>query len=289
MCVSNKSKLTNQIMEIPSPPSRITFLHDKDKRMQNLYYDIDIRSTYNKTKLRNVKRKYWKYAKFLSDIYIERVQRLVWEFGCIRDNAFCDWQKAKRISLNNIHNPTTEIEGNRNHKYYVYREADDEFESMRIEEQLYDQVISLVQDKIKDISKHLKDIRFYKLCAHCETMNNVTISGCKSKHKLCYDCIYNKKECPVCEEDMGLLHCDICYRYKKELVNTGCKNKHQTCKVCLGKIKRKNNLCPFCRETCSKNQPAVVPIYVEGTQHTVEEMEEMDESYFASSRIMSYR
>ena len=33
-------------------------------------------------------------------------------------------------------------------------------------------------------------------------------------------------------------NCDICYEYKKELVDTGCKNKHQTCKECLDKIQQ---------------------------------------------------
>ena len=80
---------------------------------------------------------------------------------------------------------------------------------------------------------------------------------------------------------MSLIYCDICNSYKKELVDTGCKNNHQTCKVCLDKIIRMNNLCPFCRDTCSEDPPSVVPIYVEGTQHTVEEMEQ---SYSHSRR-----
>lgn len=46
---------------------------------------------------------------------------------------------------------------------------------------------------------------------------------------------------------MGLVHCDICMEYKKEIVDIGCKNKHQTCKECLIKIKLKYKLCPFCR------------------------------------------
>ena len=49
-------------------------------------------------------------------------------------------------------------------------------------------------------------------------MDMVTICGCKSKHKLCSDCIYDKTECPICKEDLGLLYCDICYEYKNKLV-----------------------------------------------------------------------
>ena len=44
----------------------------------------------------------------------------------------------------------------------------------------------------------------------------------------------DKTECPVCKEDLGLVHCDICYEYKKELIDTGCGNKHQTCKELFG-------------------------------------------------------
>lgn len=269
-----------------SIPSRAKFLHDIDNRILKLFYDIDIKTIFKWSKLKNIKKKYWKYAKFLTDVYFETIQPPMLEFHRLRENAYQDWQRAKQESFK--HNPP-ENEEFRNRVISIYNEAHDEYESMRLVEQSYNEDIRRIQHKIKEINNHQKEIRYYKKCAHCYKMKKVTTSGCYSRHKLCYDCIYDKSKCPVCNEDIGIVHCDICYLYKKELVNTGCKNKHQTCKVCLGKIIRKNNLCPFCRETCSKNQPAVVPINVEGTQHTVEEMEEMDESYFASSRIMSYR
>jgi len=56
------------------------------------------------------------------------------------------------------------------------------------------------------------------------------------------------KECPVYIEDLDLLYCSICMQNDKEIVETGCKNVHQICKECLDKIKKKNNICPFCRE-----------------------------------------
>lgn len=111
--------------------------------------------------------------------------------------------------------------------------------------------------RIKQIKTHQNFVhKNYKKCAHCEKINTFIISGCKSKHKLCSECIYDKTECPVCNEDLGLQHCDICYEYKKGLVDTGCENKHQTCKDCLYKIIEKNNafervVCPFCRGYCS--------------------------------------
>jgi len=100
----------------------------------------------------------------------------------------------------------------------------------------------------RNIYKH------YRKCAHCEKMNMLAISGCKSKHKLCSDCSDDITECPVCEEDLGLQYCAICMENKKKIVETGCENKHQTCKECLDKIIRKNNMCPFCRDYCSKEQ-----------------------------------
>jgi len=267
----------------PTTPYRKLFLHDKDNRVQNLYYDIEIKTIFIRTKLQNVKKKFWKYAKFLAKVYIEIIQPRMLEFGCIRDNAYCDWQRAKRKSYTNN---SSEKKNEEIRMSSIYHEADDEYEEMVLESQLYDENIRLVQDKIKEINNHQKDIMYYKKCAHCETMKNVTTAECSLKHKLCYDCIHDKTECPVCDEDMGLFHCDICYRYKKELVDTGCKNKHQTCKVCLVKIIRKNNLCPFCRDTCNKVPPSVVPIYVEGTHHTVEEMEQPYSD--GRGRYMSY-
>ena len=122
----------------------------------------------------------------------------------------------------------------------------------------YNNMINKIGMRIKQIKTHQNFVhKNYKKCAHCEKINTFIISGCKSKHKLCSECIYDKTECPVCNEDLGLQHCDICYEYKKGLVDTGCENKHQTCKDCLYKIIEKNNafervVCPFCRGYCSK-------------------------------------
>jgi hypothetical protein len=65
----------------------------------------------------------------------------------------------------------------------------------------------------------------------------------------CNDAI---KICSKCEEDLNLHYCSICMENKKKIVETGCENKHEICKDCLDKIIRKNNLCPFCRDYCSK-------------------------------------
>jgi hypothetical protein len=128
---------------------------------------------------------------------------------------------------------------------------------MKCKECFYDEVNCDIRDKITEIKKQQLNIyKHYRKCSHCKKMDIVAISGCKSKHKLCSDCSDDITECPVCEEDLGLQYCAICMENKKELVDTGCENKHQTCKECLDKIIRKNNVCPFCRDYCCKEQLA---------------------------------
>jgi len=168
------------------------------------------------------------------------------ELQNIRDVLYTQMQKSKAIAFQ--HNPIHESHKKRDLLISIYHAADEDYEEMKYEEHFYDEVIGDIQDKITEIKNHQRNIHKYKECSHCEKMDMVTICGCKSKHKLCSECIYDKTECPVCNEDLGLVHCDICMVYKKELVDTGCENKHQTCKDCLDKIKQKNNKCPFCRE-----------------------------------------
>jgi len=222
------------------------FPHDQDNRIQKLYYDVNIHIIFNRTKLQNVKNKFWKYVTYLNKKYYNDIQPKLLELQKIRDEAYVQCQRAKRISL--IHNPTPENVKKREALVPIFRKADDEYKEMKYEEHFYDEVIFDIHDKIREIKTQQKKLKHYKKCSHCEKMDMVTICGCKSKHKLCSDCIYDKTECPVCKEDLGLVYCDICMEYKKEIVNTGCENRHQTCKGCLDKIKEKNNKCPFCRE-----------------------------------------
>ena len=249
---------------------RNQFLYDENNRIQKLYYDVNINTIFNRSKLQNIKNKFYKYENYINKKYYNDIQPKLLELEKIRDEAYCNWKRAKRISL--IHNPTPENVEKRKALYPIFSKANEEYEYMRNEEQFYDDVICTILDKINDIKNQQKKLKHYKKCSHCEKMDIVTISGCKSNHKLCSECIYDKTECPVCNEDLGLVHCDICYEYKKKLVDIGCENKHQICKDCLDKIIGKNNLCPFCRDYCSKEP--FVPIYVEGTSHTVEEMEQ---------------
>ena len=234
---------------------RNQFPHDQDNRIQKLYYDIKIHTIFNRTKLQNIKNKFWKYMKYVNNKYYTDIQPKLLELEKIRDEAYMQWQRAKRISL--IHNPTPENVDKRQALVPIFRKADENYRDMKCKECFYDEVNCDIRDKIYEIKKQVKNIyKHYRKCAHCEKMAMVAISGCKSKHKLCSDCSDDITECPVCEEDLGLQHCDICYEYKKELVDTGCENKHQTCKECLDKIIRKNNafkrvVCPFCRGYCS--------------------------------------
>ena len=231
------------------------FLHDQDNRIRKLYYDVNIHIIFNRTKLQNVKNKFYRYVNYITKYKKNVIQPALLELEKIHDEAYENWQRAKRISL--IHNPTPENEEKRKALVPIFRKAQEEYEEIKCEERLYDDVIYAIQYKLTEIKKQQHNVyKHYRKCAHCAKMNMVTISGCKSKHKLCPECICDKTECPVCEEDLGLQHCYICYEYKKEIVETGCENKHQTCKECLDKIIRKINafervVCPFCRGYCS--------------------------------------
>jgi hypothetical protein len=234
---------------------RMVFPDDQDNRIQKLYYDVNINTIFNKPKLRNLKNKFCKYIKYVNTKYYTDIQPKILVLENIRDEAYMQWQRAKRISL--IHNPTPENEEKRKALVPIFRKADEEYEVMLCEQHFYDQIMDDIQYKIYEIKKQVMNIyKHYRKCSHCEKKDMVTSWGCKSKHKLCSKCSDDITECPVCEEDLGLQHCDICYEYKKELVDTGCENKHQTCKECLDKIIRKNNVferlvCPFCRGYCS--------------------------------------
>ena len=230
---------------------RIVFPDDQDNRIQKLYYDVDINTIFNKTKLQNLKNKFCRYVKYVNTKYYTDIQAKVLVLENIRDEAYMQWQRAKRISL--IHNPTPENAEKRKALVPIFRKADEEYEVMLCEQYFYDQIMDDIQYKIYEIKKQVKHIyKHYRKCAHCEKMAMVTISGCKSEHNLCSDCSDDITECPVCNEDLGLQYCSICMENKKEIVETGCENKHQTCKECLDKIIRKNNVCPYCRDFCSK-------------------------------------
>ena len=231
--------------------NRIQFPHDQDNRIQKLYYDIKIHTIFNRTKLQNIKKKIGKYIDYLNTKYYDDIQPKLLVLENIRDEAYMQWQRAKRISL--IHNPTPENVKKRESLVPIFHKADKEYEEMKSKERFYNEVNCDIRDKITEIKKQQRNIyKHYRKCSHCEKTDMVTICGCKSKHKLCSDCSDDITECPVCEEDLGLQYCAICMENKKKIVETGCENKHQTCKQCLDKIIGKNNLCPFCRGYCSK-------------------------------------
>jgi len=234
---------------------RNKFPDDPVNRIQKLYYDVNINTIFNKTKLRNIKKKFWKYMKYVNDKYYDDIQPRLLELEKMRDEVYMQWQRAKRISL--IHNPNPENVDKRQALVQIFRKADENYRDMKCKECFYDEVNCDIRDKITEIKKQQRNIyKHYRKCGHCEKMAMVAISGCKSKHKLCSTCIDDITQCPVCNEDLGLQYCAICMQHKKELVDTGCENKHQTCKECLDKIIRKNNafervMCPFCRGYCS--------------------------------------
>ena len=244
-----------------------TFPDDQDNRIQKLYYDANIETIFNKTKLPNLKNKFCRYENYITKKHITVIQPKLLELQKIRDEVD---RQEQRLTFFYLHNPTLEtiekqptLETIEKRKALIpiFRKAEEEYEDLKAIAREYTVSIEYMYTIINEIKKQVKNIyKHYRKCSHCEKMDMVAISGCKSKHKLCSDCSDDITECPVCEEDLGLQYCAICMENKKEIIETGCENKHQTCKECLDKIIRKNNMCPFCRGCCSK-EPVAIPDY----------------------------
>jgi hypothetical protein len=232
-----------------------TFPYDPVNRIKNLFYEYDfddIPTFYNVNKLLKTKTKlikYWKYC-------MEHVETALTPQIEMWDKQFADLTKEldelesnikpknkknktyNQLKLNNIRNVIKRRNDVRRHN-----------QSVSLERELVHTMCTTLGLKIDCMVGQIRRIRKnYKKCKNCEKKAMITICECKLKHKICSECIDDKTECPVCKEDLGLQHCDICMLNKKEIVKTGCKNEHKTCKECLDKIKEKNNKCPFCRE-----------------------------------------
>lgn len=223
---------------------------DQDNRILTLYYDVNINTIFNRTKLQNIKNKFIKYVNYLIKYEKNNIQPNILRFQH-------DCWKYKMLELEILEPIEPKVSDGPEYFRREYEKCSIEINSYITMQIHYNNMINKIGMRIKQIKTHQNFVhKNYKKCAHCEKINTFILSGCKSNHKLCSECIYDKTECPVCNEDLGLQHCDICYEYKKELVDTGCENKHQTCKECLDKIIRKNNVferlvCPFCRGYCS--------------------------------------
>ena len=238
--------LTDQINKM----IKYQFPHDENNRIQNLYYDVNIHTIFNKSKLRNLKNKFIKYVNYLINYEKNVIQPKLLELQKIHDDVNTQW---KRVTFFYLHNPTPENVEKRKALFPIFRKAEEECEELKCIALSYTVSKDDIHSKINEINKQQRNIyKHYRKCSHCENMNMVTNCGCKSKHKFCSDCSDEITECPVCNEDLGLQYCSICMENKKEIVETGCENKHQMCKLCLDKIIRKNNVCPFCRDYCSK-------------------------------------
>ena len=135
---------------------RNKFPDDPVNRIQKLYYDVNIHTIFNRTKLQNIKNKFWKYEKYLNNKYHTDVQPKLLELEKIRDEAYMQWQRAKRISL--IHNPTPENTEKRKALVPIFRKADEEYELMLCEQYFYDQVMHDIHYKIYEIKKQQRII-----------------------------------------------------------------------------------------------------------------------------------
>jgi len=232
-----------------------TFPYDPVNRIKKLFYEYDfddIPTMYNKFKLIKAKNKLIKYFKYCMEhvdialtpqieMWDKQFADLTKELDELESNIKPKNKKNKtynQLKLNNIRNVIKRRNDVRRHN-----------QSVSLERELVHTMCTTLGLKIDCMVGQIRRIRKnYKKCKNCEKKSMITICECKLKHKLCLECIDDKTECPVCKEDLGLQHCDICMLNKKEIVKTGCKNEHKTCKECLDKIKEKNNKCPFCRE-----------------------------------------
>ena len=208
-------------------------------RIQKLYYDVNINTIFNRTKLRNLKHKFVKYVKFITKFKQNIVDPAIHTYQKIQDDAYqtineCRVDDALQTSFTN-----EDVEKGQA-LFEIFNDAKDDCDKVKYYSLYWADSIEHIYNKINEINKQSRNIyKNYKKCSHCENMNIVTNCGCKSKHKLCSVCSDDITECPVCNDDLGLQHCDICMVYKKELVDTGCKNKHPICKECLEQIQKK--------------------------------------------------
>jgi hypothetical protein len=213
--------------------TRNQFPVDPDNRIQKLYYDININTIFNRTKLQNVKNKFWKYLKYLIKYEkmniqsnISRLQKTCWEYT------------IRNIKESNI----SHDDGYENSVIFSreYDKCSIEITRYITLQTKYYENINIISDRIKQIKTHQTVVhKYYKKCSCCGKMVTINSCGCKSKHNLCSECIYDKTECPICNEDFGLKYCDICMEYNIEKVDTGCKNKHQICNECLQQIQKR--------------------------------------------------
>jgi hypothetical protein len=234
---------------------KTTFPYDPVNRIQKLFYEYDfddIPTIYNKNKLLKAKTKlikYWKYCmEHVENALTPQIDLLDKQFKNLTEELdeleikLKPKNKKNKTQLKHILNNIATVIKMRN-------DARRHNQSVSLEREMVHTMCKTLGLKIDCMVGQIGRIRKnYKKCNHCEKIAMINICDCKLKHKLCSECIDDKTECPVCKEDFGLQHCDICMLNKKEIEKTGCKNNHQTCKDCLVKIKEKNNKCPFCRE-----------------------------------------
>ena len=221
---------------------------DNGNRIQKMYNNVNINTIFNRTKIQNIKHKFWKYVNYLIKYEqniiqptILRLQQSCWKYKMM------DIQELRKVR----DDPTSETYDNFIILRREYGKCSIEISRYITLQIKYNNIINNIYIRIKQIKTHQNYVRkHYKKCEHCAKMNMVTKCGCKSKHNLCSECIYDKTECPVCKEHLGLVHCYICLEYKKELVDVGCDNNHKTCKECMDEISdKKIAKCPYCRVT----------------------------------------
>ena len=105
---------------------RWSFPNENDTdRIQKLYYDVNINTIFNRTKLQNLKNKFCKYVNYITKYNNNDIQPKLLEYQKIQDDAYT-MATSKRISL--IHNPTPENVEKRKALFPIFRKAEEECE-----------------------------------------------------------------------------------------------------------------------------------------------------------------
>jgi hypothetical protein len=149
------------------------FPHDQDNRIRYLYYDVNIHTIFNRTKLKNLKNKFCKYLNYIKKDRKNNIIQ-IFELQQLQDDAYDKWQRAKRISL--IHNPTPENEEKRKALFPIFRKAEEECGKLKIISVGHTVSIEYIYNIINEINKQQHNIyKNYKKCSHCEKKDIVNL------------------------------------------------------------------------------------------------------------------
>ena len=124
------------------------FPHDKDNRIQKLYYDVNINTIFNRTKLQNLKNKFWKYLHYLEKYKQNNIQPKLLELEKIRDETYDRYRRARRNILKNFKILYTESIQKKELLEILFEVDTRNYNEMRYHMLYYNIVIGDIIDKI---------------------------------------------------------------------------------------------------------------------------------------------